>query len=72
MILAADPAPNPRIAIGPGGRIGGRVAKTSKYVLVRSLKWKDMLWMFPGLSKRRSLDPAKGCWAFLETSRTLM
>ncbi|KAG5536958.1 hypothetical protein RHGRI_024403 [Rhododendron griersonianum] len=28
--LAADPAPNPRTASGPGGRIGGRVAKTSK------------------------------------------
>lgn len=31
-----------------------------------------MLWMLPGPSRRSNLEPANGCSAFRETSRTLM
>ena len=41
-------------------------------VSVRVLIKKLMLWMFPGPSRRRSLEPLKGWSAFLKTCRTMV
>lgn len=39
---------------------------------MNDLKRKEMLWILPGPSSKRSLEPANGWSAFLETSRTRM